>query len=232
MRTAILAFSLAAAAAAHADFFRSETPLASPMTVIDFEDRSLPRYTVITTQYSALGVTFPSAPQWNRIVNDFPNITGNRLGNDPTTAIRIHFNQPQARAALAVACNRSNLVVSAWLNNQVVEQGTALIQLADTSNFFGFTGITFDELRVEQQVLSGSAGMVIDLIHFGGGEPPCDPDLNADGNTDQDDVICIINTVAGNPGCTAQDPDFNADGNVDQGDVAALINVVAGGDCP
>lgn len=62
--------------------------------------------------------------------------------------------------------------------------------------------------------------------------PACDPDLNADGNVDQDDVACLIDVVAGNPGCTTADPDFNGDGNVDQGDVEALINVVAGGECP
>jgi hypothetical protein len=61
---------------------------------------------------------------------------------------------------------------------------------------------------------------------------PCDPDFNCDGNADQDDVGCIINVVAGNPGCECQDPDFNRDGNVDQDDVAALINVVAGAGCP
>lgn len=49
---------------------------------------------------------------------------------------------------------------------------------------------------------------------------------------DQDDVICIINSVAGNPGCTQQDPDFNRDGNVDQDGVIAVINAVAGGGCP
>jgi hypothetical protein len=62
--------------------------------------------------------------------------------------------------------------------------------------------------------------------------PTCDADFNADGNADQDDVLCVIDTVAGNPGCAAQDADFNRDGNVDQDDVVAIINVVAGGNCP
>jgi len=60
----------------------------------------------------------------------------------------------------------------------------------------------------------------------------CEPDVNADGNVDQEDVLCMINAVAGNPGCTGQDPDFNRDGNVDQDDVLAVINAVAGGGCP
>lgn len=60
----------------------------------------------------------------------------------------------------------------------------------------------------------------------------CDPDVTCDGNADQNDVACMIDAVAGNPGCECADPDFNRDGNVDQGDVAAVIDVVAGGNCP
>lgn len=226
--------SLGVVSGAHAVFFRSDTPLPGTAAVIDFEDRTLPRFTPITTQYEPQGVTFPTTLLWNRLVNDFPNITGNKLGNDPNVGpVRVRFTQPQTRAAFAVACNRSDLTVSAYLGTQLVEQATFRIQLADIANIVGFTGIIFDEVRIDQAVVTGTAGMVIDLIHFGGVEPPgCDPDLNSDGNTDQEDVACLIDTVAGNPGCTAQDPDFNADGNVDQEDVAALITAVAGDGCP
>jgi hypothetical protein len=61
---------------------------------------------------------------------------------------------------------------------------------------------------------------------------PCDPDVNEDGNVDQDDVSYLINVVGGGPNPTGIDPDFNQDGNVDQDDISALINVVAGGPCP
>ncbi|MDX2130643.1 MAG: hypothetical protein SFY69_01165 [Planctomycetota bacterium] len=66
---------------------------------------------------------------------------------------------------------------------------------------------------------------------FAGG-PTCDPDFNQDGNVDQDDVACLTQVVAGDPGCSASDPDFNADGNVDQDDISALTQVVAGAPCP
>ena len=62
--------------------------------------------------------------------------------------------------------------------------------------------------------------------------PPCDPDLNQDGNVDQDDVLYLINVVGGGNNDTGIDPDFNQDGNVDQDDVTALINTVGGGGCP
>ncbi len=60
----------------------------------------------------------------------------------------------------------------------------------------------------------------------------CFPDVNCDGNLDQDDIDCLAQAVAGNQSCLCFDPDFNADGNVDQDDVAALAQVVAGGECP
>lgn len=62
--------------------------------------------------------------------------------------------------------------------------------------------------------------------------PPCDPDVNQDGNIDQDDVSYLINVVAGGPNPTGIDPDFTRDGNADQDDISSLINVVAGGACP
>jgi hypothetical protein len=61
---------------------------------------------------------------------------------------------------------------------------------------------------------------------------PCDPDMNQDGNADQDDVAYLINVVGGGDNPTGIDPDFNRDGNADQDDVLALLNVIAGGACP
>lgn len=61
---------------------------------------------------------------------------------------------------------------------------------------------------------------------------PCDPDVNQDGNVDQDDVAYLITVVAGGENPTGVDPDFNGDGSADQDDVVALITSVAGGPCP
>lgn len=60
----------------------------------------------------------------------------------------------------------------------------------------------------------------------------CDPDMNQDGNADQDDVLYLVNVIGGGDNPTGIDPDFNGDGNVDQDDVSAVIDVVAGGSCP
>jgi len=70
------------------------------------------------------------------------------------------------------------------------------------------------------------------VITVNAGGPACDPDVNQDGNVDQDDVSYLINVVGGGENPTGIDPDFNQDGNVDQDDIAALINTVGGGGCP
>jgi cytochrome c peroxidase len=66
----------------------------------------------------------------------------------------------------------------------------------------------------------------------GGCAAACDPDVNLDGNADQDDVAYLVNVIAGGPNPAGIDPDFNRDGNVDQDDYAALVNVIAGAPCP
>jgi hypothetical protein len=63
--------------------------------------------------------------------------------------------------------------------------------------------------------------------------PFCDPDLNWDGNADQDDVAFLVDAIS-HPEwfpCTA-DADYNRDGNRDFDDVRALIDVIASGECP
>ncbi|MDX2132929.1 MAG: M12 family metallo-peptidase [Planctomycetota bacterium] len=59
------------------------------------------------------------------------------------------------------------------------------------------------------------------------------PDYNDDGNVDQDDILCLVQAVAGDPSCSGGgDPDYTRDGNVDQDDVAQLTQLVAGAFCP
>jgi hypothetical protein len=62
--------------------------------------------------------------------------------------------------------------------------------------------------------------------------PACDPDLNQDGNADQDDVAYLIDVIGGGPNPAGIDPDFNQDGNSDQDDLSALVAVIAGAPCP
>lgn len=91
------------------------------------------------------------------------------------------------------------------------------------------------ELRGSDAALCGGPDVVAGrvLVVVPGPTPPeCDPDLNQDGNVDQDDVAYLIDVVGGGENPNNIDPDFSRDGNVDQDDISALINAVGGGGCP
>lgn len=91
------------------------------------------------------------------------------------------------------------------------------------------------ELRGADAALCGGVDVVAGraLVVVTGLTPPaCDPDLNQDGNVDQDDVAYLIDVVGGGENPNDIDPDFSHDGNVDQDDISALINAVGGGGCP
>jgi hypothetical protein len=116
------------------------------------------------------------------------------------------------------------------LNWQWHEGATLLASGDPTPNLFFTVGTHTITLTVTDNWGATHTDTVVITV-----EPPpvgCDPDLNQDGNVDQDDVSYLINVVGGGGNPTGIDPDFNQDGNVDQDDVSALINVVAGGPCP
>ncbi|MCE7973260.1 MAG: hypothetical protein DYG92_02885 [Leptolyngbya sp. PLA1] len=114
--------------------------------------------------------------------------------------------------------------------------GIATAHSALSVNFFQPGQVIFAQWRVTDP--AGPAGTAfstvarIPLFCGSTGCPPCDPDLNADGNADQDDVSFLIDIVAGGDSIVGLNPDFNKDGNLDQDDVTALIGVLAGGACP
>lgn len=102
----------------------------------------------------------------------------------------------------------------------------------DQSTWVPLAPVSTTTIRVTNAGGDGYYG--ISELHLRGVvvSPPCDPDINCDGNTDQDDIVCLIDAVAGSPGCECQDQDFNQDGNTNQDDVVALITMIAGGGCP
>ncbi|HYF16079.1 MAG TPA: hypothetical protein VD971_13500 [Phycisphaerales bacterium] len=234
--TGIAALALIACAAS-AEFIRRSSPLESPAAMINFEDRTLPRFTEITNQYQAQGVVFPTPVQWNRILNDFPNITGNRVGTNPPFSLRVRFTQPQTRAAFAIGCNSSVLQVRAKLGEQALETVVINMALFDPTNVIGFEGVTFDEIEVTQLSQSGSPGMIIDTIHFGSTQPSCDSiDFNGDGLfPDNQDLVDFLSVFGG--GACSNDPscgdlDFNNDGLFpDNEDIRSLLRVFGGGAC-
>jgi hypothetical protein len=108
----------------------------------------------------------------------------------------------------------------------------------------GQAGCTSQQARISDLAVRGSRPVLVRVAASGNTLPSnqtgtlgiirtsCLTDLNDDGNVDQDDVIYLINVIAGGDNPTGINPDFNCDGNPDQDDVTALINTIGGGGCP
>jgi hypothetical protein len=114
--------------------------------------------------------------------------------------------------------------------------GLATAHVTLTPNAFEPGQVVYAQWFVSDPAAAGgvAASTIARVPIFCGssGCPPCDPDFNGDGSADQDDVVALVEVVAGGTNELGYNPDFNRDGNVDQDDVTALIGVVAGGGCP
>lgn len=78
---ALLAGSGMTALPAHAQFFQNSTGLSNPARTITFDEVVLAKSSLVTNQYSFLGVTFSGVTYDPDTTNFNANITGHRIGN-------------------------------------------------------------------------------------------------------------------------------------------------------
>ena len=125
----------------------------------------MPDGTALTNQYSSLGVTF-SGLFSDTTNNGFPNINLPAAKNfSPTTnPFLISFTQSRSQAAFSLVTNTGTSTFDALLNNSVVDTFSTATNTSSSNNFYGFTGVTFDAIRVTA-ALNGIA--VIDNIQRG-----------------------------------------------------------------
>ena len=143
----------------------STSGLTSPAVTITFDEHVLPVQSAVTNEYSDLGVIF-SPNLYYSSQTGFPNITGNTVTNfgigSSVFQFSINFVADQTSAAFAMVSNSSSWLFEALLNNSVVESFSAKVDTS-SANFFGFTGIAFDEIRYT----SAPDFMIIDNLQLG-----------------------------------------------------------------
>jgi hypothetical protein len=76
----------------------------------------------------------------------------------------IRFTQPRSQAAFSLDTNPGTSTFEALLNGSVVDSFTAGSNRNGINSFYGFTGVTFDALRV---TAGGTGVAVIDNIQLG-----------------------------------------------------------------
>lgn len=157
----------AAAAQSEAAPITNGFGLSSPAQTITFDEFVFPAGTSITTEYSSLGVTFSPNLVYDAQLGGFPNVSGHRLGNfnpivDPFFIV---FSTPQTEAAFAMVTNPGTSTFTALIGSTVVSSFSAATDTTSSTNFFGFTGIVFDTIRID--VGGSNSAMLLDNLQSG-----------------------------------------------------------------
>ena len=152
---------------AQAALINNGTGLAAPLTTITFDEIVLADQTELLATYAAYGVTFGAGVRYGTVDYAIPNTAPPNAVNffgfvDPWI---VRFDDPLSEAAMVVATNTSqpNTVITALLGGGVVESFNIATSQGGATNFFGFTGIVFDEIRVSNP----ASGIVVDNIQLG-----------------------------------------------------------------
>ena len=174
---------LAVSGISNATFLDNSTGIASPVTTVTFSEVSLSNGTVVTNQFSALGVEFGSlsATEGLYFFADAGS-PGPGLRNffpDTYNPFVISFDTAVSEAAFEMVTNGTTDTFTALLNGVVVETASTT---TGAFSFYGFTGIVFDEIRVG---IGGNTGagngrhMRLDNVQIGASVPVPEPTTTA-----------------------------------------------------
>lgn len=163
---------LALGAGAHANIIDlSPTGIASPAVTITFDEHVLATNTSVTNQYADLGVTFSPnvfySPQTN-----FGHVQGNDVGNftfnneGPIDPVTLLFSTIQNGAAFSFDADNTPYRFDALLGGIVVDTFSATVGVSN-NDFFGFTGDTFDSIKITRTDTGQGPDWVLDNIQLG-----------------------------------------------------------------
>jgi hypothetical protein len=174
-----LAVVTVATTASASPIISSSTGLASPDTVLTFNEVAIPSYAPLTNQFAAYGVTFENL-FYNGCagdcVNTPPSGTDPDIGNftnDNTSPFNatpsVLFTSPVSGSAFQIAANGGPYNFAATLGGLLVEQfavniDTSAINGSSGWGYYGFSGITFDRIDI-----TASNAILLDNLEFSGG---------------------------------------------------------------
>jgi hypothetical protein len=167
LAASILGFGIVSVNPAQAASLVNGSGISNLGTTITFDEIPLANGIALTNQYSSLGVTFTGL-FYNPFPNPFPNINPPSAGNFPDELLNsinpfvISFAQSQSAAAFSLATGFAGTsTFEALLNGTVVDSFSSATDFRIANNFYGFTGVTFDAIRV-----SAGGPTLIDNIQF------------------------------------------------------------------
>lgn len=138
--------------------------LAAPVTTVTFSELNLPAGTLITNQFADFGVTTSGHSYNPQVGASFPGISGDHIGSSTTVPFLLSFGQVVTSAAFGYAKNPTTVLVEALLGNIVVESLSQAVTYNNSNTaFLGFSGISFDAIRVTASVPEG----LVDNVQIG-----------------------------------------------------------------
>lgn len=169
IRTGLMAALLAVAALpAQAALINNSFGLTGTFQTIGFESVALMTNQAVSTQFQSLGVTFTNA-FGNPVANSLPNFSGNRIGNfqggiGNVGTLTMDFSSVLDSVAFALVTSPGTSTIQAYLNGLLVESNTAPTDTTSFTNFYGFTGIQFNQVRLS--VVSFDNALLIDNLQL------------------------------------------------------------------
>lgn len=163
------------------------TGLTDPALTITADEFILANETVVTNQYSSLGVTFSPNVYYNSNngglgVAFAPVVAGNYFGNFDNLTDRnfdnpfsIEFSTDQTDVAFGlVPGNPGTITFTAFLNGSTVESFSTTVGFP--GQFYGFTDSLFDEIQIEADIPGDDDLVIFDNIQIGIAAPATTPE--------------------------------------------------------
>lgn len=171
MNKFLLAVALAtasnmAATAQAATIIASGSGLANSQSTITFDQVVLSSGTVVTNQFASFGLTITPGLSYSPQTG-FPNITGKTLGNfSPSIAgpVTLKFASSLSAAGFNMVSNGSVYNFEALLGGVVIESFQSSVDFSSPNNFYGFSGVSFDAIRINNP---SSDSYLIDNVQLG-----------------------------------------------------------------
>ena len=157
----------------------TQTGLASAEVSITFDEVVLPNSTVLSDEYAGLGITFSPGLLYNpgtaNMSDSILGLDGRRLANFyPVTSIfSIYFVDPVVEAVIGILA--PDITTFTAFHEGVEVEAFQNSRLPQAQGFYGFTDITFDEIRVDAHSRVDEGRALIDNIQFTASRPIPEP---------------------------------------------------------
>lgn len=157
----------------------TQTGLASAEVSITFDEIILPRSTVLSDEYAGLGVTFSPGLLYNpgtaNMSDSILGLDGRRLANFyPVTSIfSIYFVDPVEEAVIGILA--PDITTFTAFHEGIEIETFQNSRRPQAQGFYGFTGITFDEIRVDAHSRVDEGRALVDNIQFTSARPIPEP---------------------------------------------------------